>query len=734
MSLEYDSEKKFNKSPAEQVRRWLLEISLYDRTMKGWKTTVSETFRLYREGKQGKNSFNILWANTELLRQAVFQSAPSPNVAKRFKDEPTAVARAAGEVLQRALEFNLDQSCYFDDLKKVVLEFVLAGRGTARLRYVPSFSDVGLPGYEKEENEDQESDDDDHEEFEDDTTQTQELSFERVPIEFVDWEDFAHGPGKVWDEVQWIAFKHKMSREDLVDQFGEKKARGVALTASEDVTSSIDRSDSIVDLFSSVDVWEVWDRCSRQVIFVSEGYPTEPLKVVDDPLEIDTFFPMPPPIYDIECTTSLVPVVPYSQYKEQAQQLNSLHARIHAIIDAIRVRGAYDGQMTELANIFKSEDNQFVAADNAAAYMSRGGLSSAIWFMPIEPFAVVLQQLALESERCKQSIYEITGISDIMRAATNPNETATAQSLKSQWGSNRLARLQSTVQAYIKGIYELVAKIISKRFSVDTLQKMTGLSYPTRKEAKQMQLMQQQQAIQAYIQAMIQAQQAAQDGQQPPTPPPPQEIPVPLNWGDIQDFLQDDALRAFKIDVETDATASQRDQAEMAALKDLVMTISQTLQQLMPLVQQQILPMDAVKELLLSVVRRVRLGANVEDALDSMQAPPPPPPPPQPAPQEAVVPQGMSGDQQMQVAMAKLQQQAALEQQKLQVKAETDHAKIQTESQLKAQLAQLQMQLEAQIEQMKADLDAKVELIKMRTMAQSQERQAVLSTPITIGE
>ncbi len=29
-----------------------------------------------------------------------------------------------------------------------------------------------------------------------------------------------HGPGKVWEEVQWVAFKQRPTRDDLVEQFG----------------------------------------------------------------------------------------------------------------------------------------------------------------------------------------------------------------------------------------------------------------------------------------------------------------------------------------------------------------------------------------------------------------------------------------------------------------------------------------------------------------------------------
>jgi hypothetical protein len=78
----------------------------------------------------------------------------------------------------------------------------------------------------------------------------------------------------------------------------------------------------------------------------------------------------------------------------------------------------------------ESGDNDGVAAESARAYMANGGLEKAIWWMPIEQLAAVLQQLYLARDQAKATIYEITGISDILRGATNPNETLGAQQLK----------------------------------------------------------------------------------------------------------------------------------------------------------------------------------------------------------------------------------------------------------------------------------------------------------------
>jgi hypothetical protein len=57
--------------------------------------------------------------------------------------------------------------------------------------------------------------------------------------------------------------------------------------------------------------------------------------------------------------------------------------------------------------------------------------------VPVNELATTAQSLYQQREQCKNVIYEITGIADIMRGATMASETATAQTIKNQWGTLR---------------------------------------------------------------------------------------------------------------------------------------------------------------------------------------------------------------------------------------------------------------------------------------------------------
>ena len=63
----------------------------------------------------------------------------------------------------------------------------------------------------------------------------------------------------------------------------------------------------------------------------------------------------------------------------------------------------------------------------------------------MDPTVKALQQLYVQRDAIKQTIYEVTGIADILRGASDPRETLGAQQIKQQWGSLRIQMLQKQV-------------------------------------------------------------------------------------------------------------------------------------------------------------------------------------------------------------------------------------------------------------------------------------------------
>ena len=78
-----------------------------------------------------------------------------------------------------------------------------------------------------------------------------------------------------------------------------------------------------------------------------------------------------------------------------------------------------------------------VPISNWAAF---GGSKETIIWMPIETIAATITQLVAVRKQTIDDIYQITGLSDIMRGATDARETLGAQQLKTQFGSTPHSR------------------------------------------------------------------------------------------------------------------------------------------------------------------------------------------------------------------------------------------------------------------------------------------------------
>jgi hypothetical protein len=256
----------------------------------------------------------------------------------------------------------------------------------------------------------------------------------------------------------------------------------------------------------------------------------EPLKVEDDPLGMLDFFPVPRPLYAIKTSDSLIPIPPYRMFRKQAQELAEVTQRIVKLIRCLKWRGVRDGSIKEFEDLAKLDDGQFSPMmDTAALYSQAGGIDRAIWLMPIDKLIATIRELAAHREEVKQSIFEVTGVADIMRGQTDPNETKGAQQMKVQWGTIRIQRKQQEVARFARDLFRLKSEIIGNKFSEETLMTMTGIQLPTAQEKAQAQQLQQMQMMMAQAQPQGAPQGAPRpNGTRPPMPPPgaPQQRPM----------------------------------------------------------------------------------------------------------------------------------------------------------------------------------------------------------------
>lgn len=579
------------KTPSDPlVRKWMGEIELAREREKDWRKDAREYQDIYEGKKADKTPFNILFSNTETLAPALYARIPRPMTERRFKDADP-LGKAVAQTVNRSLEFLIDTDGgeyqpFHEGMKFAVLDALVPGRGVTRFRYDAD---------------------------EDAAEEPHGGEGELVCTESVEWERFYFGYAKKWCDVPWVGFEHYYDKKTVAKNFGKAIASKIKYSvqgADKEEERQRQSGDPAKTSRKTATFYEIWDKDSFSVKWVCPEYPDGLVREDPDPLRLSGFFPCPQPLRLVEKANDLEPTAPYALYANQARELNKITIRLNRLIEACKVRGIYNGLLQEIEEVLKVEENGLVAAQNAAAM--EGGLEKNIWLMPTEKIVVTITQLFAARQQCKQVIYEITGISDIMRGQSQASETLGAQEIKQNWGTMRLKRMQTVVHEYVCDCLKIIMEIVCKHFQERTLVAITELPFPTTEQVQQAQmLVKATQQMAAYgIPPSPQAQQA-------------QQVLQGVTWPQIMEILASDQMRSYRVNIETNSTLEPEATEDKEQIAEVMNAISQFLNGIAPMVENGSMPFEVAKEMLLVIVRRFRFGPKIEDVLEKMQAPQP---------------------------------------------------------------------------------------------------------------
>ena len=443
---------------------WRSELKRYkDDYLQFTKSGRDLVKRFRDERKDSENAdtrFNIFWSNIKTLKPAVYSRAPKVEVSRRFDDQ-NPIARTASIILERAIEFELKQyQDYHSALSNCVDDRLIVGRGIAWIRYEPQIETVEEPTI---------TDDIEIGEYE----PLERVVDERCPVDYVFWDDFAHTPARTWEEVTWVARRVYLSKEEGLERFGDV-FRDAPMT---NVPNKDGEETKSAETLKKSPVWEIWCKTSKKLYWYAEGMEVL-LDERDDPLELENFFPCPKPIYATITTNSLSPVADFKIYQDQANEIDDITARIKHLTRALKVQGIYAADEPSLLRLFKEgNDAVMIPVENWPRFVEHGGLSQAIQFMPLGEIIQALQQLYQARESCKQIIYEITGISDILRGSSIASETATAQQIKSQYAGIRLGEMKDDVARFARELLRMKAEVICSKYQPEIILQASGIAY-----------------------------------------------------------------------------------------------------------------------------------------------------------------------------------------------------------------------------------------------------------------
>ncbi|TAU47359.1 hypothetical protein ELI44_04650 [Rhizobium ruizarguesonis] len=634
--------------------RWQQELERAQRYFKSWHDRCVKIEKIYLDQQSdqtnaAKRRFPMLWANTSVLQPAVYARVPQPVVERRFKDAQP-VARIASELVERNLAYMGDEADIDSIMRAVRDDFLLCARGTVWLRYEADFEPLdmgvqpsdppangglpaglpsglpagllgGLPGGGMGEN----------------GVPPEAISDERVCIDYVHWSDFLHSPARRWKDVTWVARRVPMTDEEMEKRFGPDAMTSLQAQAagSNKGTNQSERAENE----GKTHVWEIWCKSENYTVWIADGAPVA-LEVSEPPLDLTHFWPCPRPAYGTMSTSSLIPVPDYVYYQQQCDEIDLLTKRVNKLTDQLRLKVFYpsgDGAISPaIEKAMRPEnDTVMVPIPEWAAFTDKGG-SKAIVTLPIDEVQKVIIACIQARKQLIEDVYQITGISDIVRGDTQASETATAQRIKSQWGSIRIRDRQSELARFARDIIRLAGEIICDQFQPETLMLVSGIKLPTMAEKQQVQ-MQMQQMQMAAQQAAARAEQMGQPAPPPPQMPPQlQQMMQQPTIDEIVQLLRNDSIRGFQIDIETDSTIEPDEDAEKQRRMEFVQMIGGFLQQAGAMAQQNPMLVPVMVETLLFAARGFRAGRQLESTLEQVgaqlseaaTAPKPPPEPP----------------------------------------------------------------------------------------------------------
>lgn len=578
---------------------WLELIRESEKVFEEWNDACDNIDKLYANLERlrvtGRDrQFQMFWSNIQVLAPIIYARPPIPVVVPKFKDRRP-IPQAASEMAERCATVSFDLAYVHPALKQARDSLTLHGRGVLWCRHEKGKN--GRP--------------------------------EKVCIEHKDRRDFLHSIVRNWYEVEWVAAASYLTRAEA-----KKRFRKYSKDAYDKLDYKVDRDSKSVggtDDRERAKIWEVWHRTLGLVVWVSEG--SEVLLDYSEPhLDLQGYFPCPQPAYSTVQPGTLMPIPDVEYYRDQLEELNALTGRIHALADAIEVKGFYPSGGNEIADAvekaikMKSSSRILVPISNWAAF---GGSKEVIVWLPIDVIAATVNELVTLRKQIIDDIYQIVGLSDIMRGSTDPQETLGAQKMKMQSGAVRIRDKQGEMARIAKDCVHISIEIITEKFEDETITDMAQMQLPRRADIKRQiqaitQQVQQQtqqlssnpqamQQLQQNPQAMQQAQQLMQQAQQQV-----QKLSEKATIEDVLAFLRNYRTRAFVLDIETDSTIMIDEQQEKEQRGEFVTVLSGLIQQLGVMITTMPQTAKFGGEVLKFAVAPYRAGRQLDGAIDEM--------------------------------------------------------------------------------------------------------------------
>ena len=548
--------------------RWVAEIEAAKRASEKYTTLCTNILNIYssksNDGsykiESSPTRYNILWSNCEVIKPATYSREPQAIISRRHSGKD-AVARVAALLMERCHKYNNEEIEVQHTFLEIRDDFVLFARGLPWCRFCPYFVPMVNPMTGEPVIDEQ-------------TGQpAEQIQSALCHVDHVNYKDFLLSPCREWSECRWVCRLAYMTREALIARFGEEKGRACKLTYS---PKSEDREKEKYDaIFARAEVYEVWDKESRRVFWLSpKGLEESFLDVKDDPLHLKNFFPCPRPAFGT-LGDSLIPTPDYVLYRDLARDLSIIWQRVTHLEAAMKWGGVFNAEFAVLGQLLNGEEARFFPVENWVGFLqTAGGVNGGVQFMPYAQIVEVIARLYDAARQKEEAIYKIIGISDIMRGYNDPRETATATRTKGEVAGLRIRDKQSEFSRMVRDVYEIQVEVIAEWFPEELIYQMAA------------------------------ADELSETDQQ--------LVPQAMQ------MIKNDMLRNFRIEVETDSTVELDRNQEKQNRLEFATTVVDAVKNMMPMAMQMPATTPFIVDTISYVAQGMGAGRELEGSIDSM--------------------------------------------------------------------------------------------------------------------
>jgi len=563
-SASINSESDFANTPNGLAQKWQTEIQASQQELLKFHQDANRITQRYLDKRDAyakdESKVNLFWSTMQVLLSMLYARPPKADVARSFQDYDDDVARVSGTMLQRMLNraFDDNVSAWDSAVRQGIEDWLVVGCGQIWLRYEVTTEPYEVPAV--------------FDEYGQELSPAQEaerIVNEDAPCDYIYWEDFFYSPARTWHEVRWVARRVFMTKDQLVERFGDVIAAQVPLGNYSKKDQVNDQSPKH-DPWSKAEVFEIWCKEKRKVYWYAKSCDII-LDVKDDPLGLDGFFPCPKPLAANVTSSNFMPRADYIFAQDQFNELDEINTRITWLTRAARVAGVYDKSAEGIQRLYnQTTENQLIPVDNWAMFAERGGVKGQVDFAPIDQVVNAIDHLRQYRQDKVTQIYEVLGISDIMRGSSKASETAAAQQIKAQFGSTRIQLKQFYIADWITQALRIKAEIICKHFQPETIIKRSNIER---------------------------------------TPD------APLAMQAVQ-LLKDEEMNEYRINIEADSMAALDWAAERDAAVQFMQGLGAFISQVAPMAQQVPQAAPVLMSLLQWSVSKFRVSTQIESVLD----------------------------------------------------------------------------------------------------------------------